>query len=124
MIRSRYLGPDSTQVCAGGREIPIVARQTIVDTVIEAIVALEFTGGYLSIAVGRRPTGFPNESVTREAIVTLQDRGAAKPQLEEIIDFSGAVVIQPAGDDDGEPDATAAAEQADIAVEAQQQTEG
>lgn len=93
MIRSRYLGPDSTQVCVGGREVPVVSRQAIVDAAVEAIIALDLTGGYISIAVGRRDTGFPNEKVTHEAVVTFQDRGAAAPQPEEIIDFSGAIVI-------------------------------
>lgn len=100
MIRSRYLGPDTTQRLVGGRDVEAVSRQTIIDAAIEAIIALELTGGYLSIAVGRRETGFPNEKYTHEAVITLQDRGAAKPQPEEIIDFSGAVLL-----DDGREDA-------------------
>lgn len=93
MIRSRYVGPDATQLLVGGREVPAVSRQTIVDAAIEGIVALELTGGYLSISLGRRETGFPNEKYTHEAVITLQDRGAAKPQPEEIIAFSGALVL-------------------------------
>lgn len=120
MIRSRYLGPDSTQVCVGGREVPIVSRQTIVDAAIEGIVALELTGGYISIAVGRRDTGFPNEKVTHEAVVTYQDRGAAAPQPEEIIDFSGAVVLDPGDDELGSADEPEPAEAQDPAAQAQQ----
>lgn len=84
-IRSRYVGPDEIKRCVGGAEIPVVSRQAIVDAAIEAIIAADLNGGIISIVFGRRDTGFPNEKVTSEVVVTWQDRGAAKPQSEEIL---------------------------------------
>jgi len=83
MRSSWWVGPDQVKVTRSGEEIGVVSREAQIQAIVEAAVMADHRGGVVLVLYGRKRTGFPDEAVTTELVVTWQDRAQADRQLEQ-----------------------------------------
>lgn len=86
MIRHWQVAPDQEMQTHEG-PVGVVSYEALASAVIDGVTMVHRAGGNLSLVVSRRPTGFPGEMVTVEAVVTWQDRTNAKAQLEPALNI-------------------------------------
>jgi hypothetical protein len=80
--RSRAVRPDLAYELDDGRVIGVVSEDALQAAVADAVTVAMWSGGMVSVALNRHPTGVPHEMVTVGALVVWQDRDDAKPQPE------------------------------------------
>jgi hypothetical protein len=82
--RSRAVRPDLAYELDDGRVIGVVSEDALQAAVADAVTVAMWSGGMVSVALNRHPTGVPHEMVTVGALVVWQDRDDAKPQPEPV----------------------------------------
>lgn len=96
-VRRRRVLPDQIQYVDDGnggyREVPVVANETVVNAVLEAVSVGQMTGGIVTIVWGREKTGLPGEAVTTGLVIEHKDVPRAKLKPEVDVDVVGAVPL-------------------------------